>query len=183
MFAGLFNKRAARPTDDRGEAVYAAIVAAARRPELYRDGGAPDTLPGRFELIVLHATLALRRLRRETTAGADDLGQATFDAMIRALDANLREIGVGDLSVPKRMKAMAQSFYDGARAYDGALDAGDEEMLAKALDKNVFGGSSSGGALRLARYAVRADAHLASLPVTGPGSDWPAFPPIEEAHP
>ncbi|MDR4306151.1 ubiquinol-cytochrome C chaperone [Chelatococcus sambhunathii] len=179
MFAGLFNKRA-RPSDDRGEAIYAAIVAAARRPELYRDLGAPDSLPGRFELIVLHAALALRRLRREATQDAAALGQSVFDAMVRTLDANLREIGVGDLSVPKRMKAMAQSFYDGAKAYDAALDAGDEEMLAKALDKNVFGGASPAAALRLARYAVRADADLAARPVDGAG--WPAFPPVEEAR-
>ena len=182
MFAGLFS-RGARQDDDRGEALYAAIVAAARRPGLYRDFGAPDTLPGRFELVVLHSAMVLRRLRREQDPAADAIGQEIFDAMCRTLDANLREIGVGDLSVPKRMKAMVRSFYDGAKAYDAALDGQDRDMFARSINNNIFAGGSEEGSRRLAEHARLMESALAAQPLDRLLEDGPAFPPLPEHRP
>jgi cytochrome b pre-mRNA-processing protein 3 len=163
---------------------YEAIVAAARRPGFYADLGAPDTLPGRFELVVLHVALTLRRLRAEEgDARAKAFAQELFDAMFRALDANLRELGVGDITVPKRVKAMARSFYDGAAAYDRALDAGDEAALAAALRRIVYAGApvSDEGPARLARYAGRAARALAEQSAGSLIASGPVFPPLEES--
>src|SRR5690242_9073061 len=89
-------------------ALYGAIVAQARAPAFYMNYGVPDTLDGRFELLVLHAFLYFRRLKREPAAEAGEAGQAVFDLMFLDMDRSLRELGVGDLSVPKKIKRMAQ---------------------------------------------------------------------------
>lgn len=181
MFFGPLRTRPPE-TPRPAQTIHAAIVAAARRPAFYRDLGAPDTLPGRFELVVLHAALCLRRLRAEDEATAGALGQEIFDVMFRAFDDDLREIGVGDLSVPKRIKAMARSFYDGAATYDAALDAGDAGVLAGALDRIVFGGSATAadGPARLAAYVLRAGRALAAAPIDRLIRDGPSFPPVED---
>ncbi|MGB1548449.1 MAG: ubiquinol-cytochrome C chaperone family protein, partial [Alphaproteobacteria bacterium] len=88
--------------------LYTQIVAQARRKEFYTAGGVPDTLDGRFEMLALHAFLVLYRLKR---LDADELAQALFDMMFADMDENLREIGVGDLSVDKRVKRMVSAFY------------------------------------------------------------------------
>lgn len=181
MILGLFTKRSSEP-EIAAERVYAAIAAAARRPAFYRDLGVPDTLPGRFELLVLHASLVTRRLGREADPRAKALSQGVFDAMIRALDANLREIGVGDVTVPKRMKAMARSFFDGAKTYDAALDAKDEAALAEALARIVYAGAAAGdaGARELAAWTVRADAALGRQTVAELEASGPAYPEARE---
>lgn len=122
---------------DRAHLLYGRAVAQARDPAFYRDCGVPDTLDGRFETIALHAILVLRRLRREGEEGGA-LGQALFDAMMDDMDRSLREMGVGDLGVGRRVKAMARAFYGRARAYEAALDAGDG-ALGDALRRNLFG--------------------------------------------
>lgn len=182
MFLDFLRRRPPQARLD-AERLHAAIVAAARRPALYLALGAPDTLPGRFELIVLHAALVLRRLRAEDAAAQKDVAQELSDEIFRKLDANLREIGVGDLTVPKRMKSMASAFYDGARAYDAALDAQDEAALAAALGRTVYAGtefSDFDARGRLAAYAARADVALARQAPAALVADGPDFPPIEE---
>ncbi len=129
-----------RSRSKRSEAardLYRAVVEQARGPAFYRDFGVPDTLDGRFEMIVLHMVLVLGRLRREGEAGAA-LGQALFDTMVADMDQSLREMGVGDLSVSRRVKAMGQAFYGRANAYDTAI-AVDDSALADALRRNLFG--------------------------------------------
>ncbi|MFC3693009.1 ubiquinol-cytochrome C chaperone family protein [Chenggangzhangella methanolivorans] len=183
MIFGLFRKRS--PEDpSAGETVYAAIAAAARRPALYRDLGAPDTLPGRFETLVLHAALVTRRLGRDPDPRARPLSQEIFDAMIAALEANVREIGVGDVTVPKRMKAMARAFYDGARTYDAALDARDPDALAAALGRIVYGGApaDASGPRGLAVWAFEADAALAAQSVAELEAAGPAYPEVRETR-
>lgn len=117
--------------------LYAAIVAAARRPEFYREGGVPDTLDGRFELVTLHAYLVLHRLRLEPAAA--EPAQTLFDAMFLDMDESLREIGVGDLGVGRRIKQMGQAFYGRAAAYDAGLAAADPAVLEAALARNLYG--------------------------------------------
>jgi cytochrome b pre-mRNA-processing protein 3 len=133
--------------------LYGAIVAQARRPAFYRGYGVPDTVPGRFDLIVLHLVLVLERFGRGDTAGRG-IGQQLFDVFCRDLDANLREMGVGDLAVPKRMREFGEAFYGRQAAYRAALDAADEGKLEKALRRNIFAGTGAdSGAARLASYA------------------------------
>ena len=116
MILPLFRRS---PRDHRIRALYGAIVAQARSSAFYADFGVPDTVEGRFDLIVLHLVLLLRRLDRDESVGRG-LGQGLFDVFCRDLEANLREMGVGDLAVPKKMRQFAEAFY----ATPGSLSGG-----------------------------------------------------------
>jgi cytochrome b pre-mRNA-processing protein 3 len=142
------------------EAIYGMIVTQAREPLFYRDLGVPDTVNGRFDLLVLHLWMVLQRLR--PMEGGSSLSQALFDRFCDDMDANLREMGVGDLTVPKRMQAFGEAFYGRVAAYDLASAAG-EEPLAQALRKNILNGAQIENARRLAIYVETAVAALAGL--------------------
>lgn len=131
--------------------LYGMIVAQARQPIFYADFGVPDTLQGRFDLIVLHLVLLLRRLDRSGEQGRL-FGQRLFDAFCRDLDDNLREMGIGDLAVPKHMQRFGEAFYGRQTAYLGALDSPGARDLESALARNIFGGDEV-RATALARYA------------------------------
>lgn len=141
------------------EAIYGMIVTQAREPLFYRDLGVPDTVNGRFDLLVLHLWLLLRRLRA-VDEGGPALSQALFDRFCDDMDDNLREMGVGDLAVPKRMRAFGEAFYGRTAAYDQAVKDGDE-ALASAICRNILSGTDMAQARRLAAYAARAEACLA----------------------
>ena len=121
--------------------LYMAAVRQARTPTLYTRGGVADTLDGRFDLIVLHVVPLMRRLRQCGEAGRH-LSQALFDVMFDDMDQSLREMGVGDLRVGKRVKQMARAFYGRAVAYDRAFDqapgADRRRSIAEALARNVY---------------------------------------------
>ena len=152
------------------EAIYGMIVTQAREPLFYRDFGVPDTVNGRFDLLVLHLWMVLRRLK--PMQGGAGLAQTLFDRFCDDMDANLREMGVGDLTVPKRMQAFGEAFYGRAAAYDIALAAG-EEPLAQALCKNILNGEGIENARRLAVYAEAAIAVLAGTDETSlRGASW-----------
>ncbi len=139
--------------------VYGAIVAQARLPAFYAGYGVPDTVQGRFDLIVLHLVLLLERLG-QGDAGRET-GQQLFDVFCCDLDANLREMGVGDLAVPKEMRRFAEAFYGRQAAYLAALAASDARELEQALARNIFLGGTGGGPRRLAGYARAALRQLA----------------------
>jgi cytochrome b pre-mRNA-processing protein 3 len=157
---GLFRRR---PHERTGFELYAAAVGAARSPHFYAELGVPDTTAGRFELVSLHVGLLIRRLRAATDKTADALGQAVFDAMFADMDVNLREMGIGDLSVGKRVKMLWEGFHGRATSYAEALDAGDTAALAAALERNIWVKEEAppGAALELARHAERVSALLA----------------------
>ncbi|SPP95040.1 ubiquinol-cytochrome C chaperone family protein [Bradyrhizobium vignae] len=146
-----------RTPSDTIEAIYGMIVTQAREPIFYRDLGVPDTVNGRFDLLLLHLWLLLRRLR--TAPGATDLSQALFDRFCEDMDDNLREMGVGDQTVPKRMRAFGEAFYGRVQAYDQAMEAGGE-ALASAICKNILNGTGFDQAQRLAAYARASEADL-----------------------
>jgi cytochrome b pre-mRNA-processing protein 3 len=125
------------PPDDSIASLYGAIVAQARAAAFYRDYGVPDTVDGRLEMVVLHLVLLLHRLNTEPGAPRAT-GQALFDAFCSDMDANLREMGVGDLAIPRRMRSIGEVFYGRQRAYEAALNGPDGE-LDTALARNVFG--------------------------------------------
>lgn len=147
-----------RPHDRSIGELYGAIVAQARLPGFYLRYGVPDTLEGRFDLIVLHLVLLIERLG--TTAGSA-IGQQIFDVFCRDLDGNLREMGVGDLAVPKRMRRFGEAFYGRQAAYLAAFAAADDAALEKALERNIFAGADDGRhAVRLAHYVQAARRQL-----------------------
>jgi len=159
------------------EAIYGMIVTQAREPEFYRSLGVPDTVNGRFDLLVLHLWLVLRRFR--STSEARDASQALFDRFCDDMDANLREMGVGDLTVPKRMQAFGEAFYGRAAAYDLAFDAGGDAP-AKALCKNVLNGEGMENARRLATYAQTVMARLDGLDAAAfQAAGWTFPAPVE----
>ncbi len=152
-FLGAFRRK---PHERAGFALYAAAVAAARDPWFYTALGVPDTLDGRFDLVGLHAALLIHRLQGDAAPGPE-LAQAVFDAMFSDMDQNLREIGVSDLSVGKRVKTMWEAFHGRAHAYAAALDANDQAALATALARNVWRGvpGNEAAARTLAAYSLR----------------------------
>jgi cytochrome b pre-mRNA-processing protein 3 len=125
-----------RQPKDTIAALYGAIVAQARDPCFYTAYGVPDTVLGRFDLIVLHLTLLLRRLREGDVASV--LAQGVFDAFCRDMDHNLRELGISDQGVPRQMRRVAEGFYGRAQAYDTALAESQESALVGALARNVY---------------------------------------------
>ena len=153
------------------------IVAKAREPLFYKDLGVPDTVDGRFDLILLHMWMVLRRLRQ----GAPDRAQALFDRFCIDMDDNLREMGVGDLTVPKRMQAFGEAFYGRAAAYDLALSEGCENQqgpLAQSICRNILNGEGLAHAHRLALYVQATLARLDGLDDAALlGASW-TFPPL-----
>jgi len=151
-------------SDDRPYALYSQIVAQARQPVFYQTMDISDTAEGRFDMIVLHVVLVMRRLRAEG-AGGRAKAQDLFDLFFADMDRNLREMGVSDLGVPKRIRAMVEAFYGRAAVYDAALDAAGAEGLHAALERNLFAGTPTEDALdRMAAYVKACEARLAAAP-------------------
>lgn len=139
------------------EAIYGMIVAQAREPLFYRDLAAPDTVNGRFDMLLLHLWMVLRQMNPK-----DELSQGLFDKFCSDMDDNLRELGTSDMKVAKKMREFGDAFYGRTGAYDVALGAG-REPLAAALSKNIYNGMNIENARRLAVYVEAANAHLATL--------------------
>jgi cytochrome b pre-mRNA-processing protein 3 len=139
MILGLFRRR--DPNAAIVDGLYLALSDAARRPGFFADLGVPDTVEGRFDLLTLHVFVALRRLK-SLPDPAGDLAQDLVDALFRHFDMALRELGVGDISVPKRMKTLAGAFYGRGKAYEQALGQATDgdAALAEALARNLFAG-------------------------------------------
>jgi cytochrome b pre-mRNA-processing protein 3 len=141
------------------ETIYGMIVTQAREPLFYRDLAVPDTVNGRFDLLLMHLWIVLRRLRE--AGGGTGLSQALFDHFCADMEANLREMAVGDLAVPKRMRTIGEAFYGRMAAYDLALNDG-TEALAQALCRNILDGQHIEQARLLAAYAEASIASLAA---------------------
>jgi cytochrome b pre-mRNA-processing protein 3 len=161
MIFKLFRKSV---PDDAVYSTYSSIVAQSRQPRFYADWGVPDTVTGRFDMISLHVVLMLRRLRSDTAAR--DLGQALVDFFFRDMDRSLRELGAGDLTIPKKVRNMSKLFYGLATALEPCLASGDTEGIAAVLRKNVYGGTDAPGAPELARYLVATAAEQAAKPIS-----------------
>jgi cytochrome b pre-mRNA-processing protein 3 len=142
IFSRLFKEDDAHAA---GRTLYEAAVVQARNTVFYADLAVPDTLDGRFENILLHVWLVLRRIRLDDAKieHHDKVAQAVFDSMIADMDRSLREMGVGDLRVGKRVKAMAQAFYGHVKAYDQGIDADDDRVLGDTLLRNLYGTSEN----------------------------------------
>lgn len=184
MIADLFRRNAARRRAVEG--LHRALNDAARQPGLYTGLGVPDSVEGRFEALCLHTYLVLRRLNR-LPAPASDVAQDLVNAVFAQLDASLRELGVGDLGVGKRMKKLGAAFYGRAAGYDAALDDGDGTDLARVLARNVLGGTAlpepASEAAALAAYVRAADAALGRAGLDGLLGAGPPFPDPETFAP
>ena len=139
---------------------YTRIVEQSRLPVFYDRWGVPDTVDGRFDLLVLHAFVVFHRLADAGTA-ADRFAQRLFDHMFGDMDRNLREMGVGDLSVGKKVKFMAKGFYGRVVAYRDAVSAGGDAVDAVLL-RNLYGGADPGPA-RIAAMAAYLTAQVEAI--------------------
>lgn len=166
---GIF-RRSARIAPEHALHVYGEILKATRREGFFRVCRVPDSLDGRFDVLCIHAFLAMRRLKAIGSEESAQLSQALFDTMFQDLDAALRQIGVSDVRIGKEVKKMAKAFLGRVQAYDAALAAGDGAALEAALARNVYRGEADNACgdadkalvvLRLRRYMERADAALA----------------------
>ena len=156
---GLFSRNRNKQLIDK---LHDEIMVGVLNPALYLSCGVPDTFEGRFEMLVLHGALTTRRIERLAAPGPD-LAQDLTDVIFRYLDVTLREMGVGDTTVPKKMKKHAESYAGRAFSYLTALDAQDEEALRLALARNVYGDetqAASSQTKRLAHYAMAIESAL-----------------------
>lgn len=175
---GLLTRR--ENLSSRASNIYGGLVAQARSVPFYAEHGVSDTPEGRTELIMLHLVLALRRLGRDGEPGGR-LAQALSETFVIDMDDNMREMGVGDMMVAKRVKKAAAALFDRLRDYGSALEAGDAIGLSNLVELHLLGLDAttgpSPGASRIAAYALAAERQLAS---TSP-DDWqpgPVFPTI-----
>ena len=153
-----FRLKAQRPAVAAGQALFEGAVRQARSVEFYRDMGVPDTLLGRFELYTLHVLMLARRLRGEG-AQATETAQAMFDAYRLNLDIALREMGVGDLSVGKKMKKLGRAFYGRVKSWDEA--AADPDAARALVLRTVYEGVADADPAPLTAYIDKASAALA----------------------
>ena len=180
MFFGLFGKKNQnRAIVDRQ---YATLTAMAREPYFYTDLGVPDTVMGRFEMLSIVMILFFRRTRTSPRSG-QEIAQEIVDAFFQDIDHSIRELGIGDQGVPKRMKKLAGMFYGRLEAYAVSLDAKDGTALAEALRRNIYPEmqESAPDLKGLADWMMQTDADLAALdeedisrgvaPLRRPGSE------------
>lgn len=169
MLANLLRKK---QTYDRkaAEQIYLAVTEQARMPHFYSVWDVPDTVEGRYEMLILHMFFVLRLLQEDKdkssaqTKEAEDFAQALFDIMFKDMDRSLREQGVGDLGVPKRIKKMAKAFYGRVFAYENGLKDG---TLAAAVGRNIYDSNSAApekSVKQLAQYAEKQYAHIMAEP-------------------
>lgn len=158
MIFNLFRKNTAT---EPVLAIYSAIVAQSRQPGFYADWLVPDTVTGRFDMISLHMALLFRRLRNET-GRSKNFSQAVFDLFFQDMDRSLREMGVGDIGVPKRIQKMGNIFFGLLAALSEPMDRNDAEALALVLSRNIFDGATGQNVRSLAEYLLHQDRALAS---------------------
>lgn len=158
MIFNLFRKNTAT---EPVLAIYSAIVAQSRQPVFYAEWLVPDTVTGRFDMISLHMALLFRRLRSET-GRSKDFSQSVFDLFFRDMDRSLREMGVGDLGVPKRIQKMGNIFFGLLAALSEPMDRNDSQALEAVLSRNIFDGAVGSNVEALAAYLLRQDRALMS---------------------
>jgi cytochrome b pre-mRNA-processing protein 3 len=152
-------KRIFAPRPKTEETLYGAIVAAARQPRAYAEWGVPDTIDGRFDMIVLHMFLVLDRLRADGEATVK-FRQSLTDLFFLDMDRSLREMGVGDLSVGKKVRKMAEAFYGRVSAYTKGM--ADDSALHDGLRRNIFPDQPDADVAPLANWMRSTATSLAS---------------------
>jgi cytochrome b pre-mRNA-processing protein 3 len=167
--------RSADSVTNAADALYSACVAHGRSPAFYRHHGVADTLEGRFDMIVLPVFATVYRLQSEGPAG-EQLGQAVLETFFRSLDDDLRELGVGDLTVPRKVHKAASAFYGRSKAYAGGL-AGAEDLPA-AINRNVFDDQNAAAATVLAAHLTVMVAALQRQPAERLLAGEVQFPPM-----
>lgn len=124
------------PYAQAAKMVYAEILLQVRQPYFYQKYGVPDSFDGRFDLMLLHIFLILNRMFEDVPEEAEAFNQALFDATFEDMDQTLREMGIGDMGIPKHMRKMMKAFNGRMHAY---RDASENNNFEGALVKNLYG--------------------------------------------
>ncbi|MBB3351278.1 cytochrome b pre-mRNA-processing protein 3 [Rhizobium sp. BK049] len=176
MILGLFRKK--NNNQMIVDRQYAALTAAARVPDLYERLNVPDTVMGRFEMLSIVMILFFRRTRASAVSG-QEIAQEIVDAFFQDIDYSIRELGIGDNSVPKRMKKLAGMFYGRLETYSKAMDAGDAEALALALTRNIYPETETPADMSgLVSWMIAAESHLSAVPEELIASGSATLPPV-----
>ena len=154
MFKSFLRRR---PLERQALDLYALAVEQARQPDFYTELGVQDRIDSRFEIYTLHVLLLFVRLRKEDERSAD-LAQKLFDQYVSALDNVLRELGVGDVSVGKKMRKLGEALYGRMATYEKALTDSDAEALKAAIARNVYESEDVQLGEALAKYTL--DSHV-----------------------
>lgn len=158
MIFNLFRKPVAPHAVDEA---YRSIVAQSRQPVFYAEWGVPDTVTGRFDMVSVHLAAMLHRLRQDPKAAA--FTQALVDTFFLDMDRSVRELGVSDIGVPRKVKTMGNLFYGLADSLGAALDSGDAAEVETVLARNVYAEAGAGSA-QLAAYLIGESKRLAATP-------------------
>ena len=163
MLAALKSFFGPFPITEQAHAAYVRIVSQSRNQKFYTDFGVADTIDGRFDVIVLHLSLVLNRLKSEQQMG--EFKRVLQEVFFADMDRSLREMGVTDTGVGKRIKKMTQAFYGRLQTYEIAFD--DEKLLAEALSRNLYRGIivSETVSSAIANYIQRTRSYLETQPV------------------
>lgn len=169
-----------KPHDGTATELYGRLVAQARTPAFYAVHGAPDTPEGRLELIVLHIVLLLRRLAKEGEA-ASGLSQAISETFVTDMDDCMREMGVSDISVARKVKKAAAALFDRMRDYCAALDRGDQAALSALIATHIYEATEpAAGARRIAAYAIAADERMSRALLADIARGGISFPSVND---
>ncbi|HCQ71340.1 MAG TPA: ubiquinol-cytochrome C reductase [Rhodospirillaceae bacterium] len=158
-----------KPYEQEAKALYAQCLSTVRRPWFYTDCGLPDTMEARFVLLLLHVFLLIdRNLSDAKTADSEALNQALFDIMFKDMDQTLREMGIGDMGVPKRMRKMMTGFNGRMHAYHDAIDtldnANDSAPLRAVIKRNIYADNADESFVSiLTDYALEQREHLKGI--------------------
>jgi cytochrome b pre-mRNA-processing protein 3 len=151
------------PVKEIGRTLYASVVEQSRAPAIYAAMGAPDTVEGRFEIYTLHVVLLIERLNAAGEPGRE-ASQALFDTYVKSLDDALREMGVGDLSVGKKMRKLGEALFGRAKSCNAAFAAlPDQGPLRDLLTRTVYAGADAAFVPALAGYVLAQRQHLTGL--------------------
>lgn len=163
---GFFDRyRAKKQAAEKASALYVKVVEQSRLPRFYIDHGVPDSVDGRFDMIIVHVMLLIRRLRGHGK-DASDLSQEVLNLLFGDMDRNFREMGIGDMSIGKHVKKVAKAFYGRAEVIEEGLDKGAEDLasgLLETLYRSVENAEKN--AADVAAYVIATDQHLAGQPL------------------
>lgn len=149
MLGGLFKKKdnGARDMRDITDDLYSCALLNTREPIFYEKHGVPDSFDGRFDLLLVHLFIIIHLLMGRDEY--EDLAQSLFDSVFKDMDQTLREMGIGDMGVPKHMKRMMKAFNGRMHSYQWAVDPDSLEgqeveglqktSLVQALERNLYG--------------------------------------------
>ena len=175
MFS-IFKSRSVETTQQK---LYGSVVAQARQPFLFDTFGVPDTMMGRFDMLALHVYLLARRLKREDDEVFDALNQDVFDLFVEDIERALRQVGIGDTTVPKRKRAMVHSFYGQIDDFDQSLDANERYTLLETVLARYFSETQHPKPDQLTDYIFRVEDFLKAIDAKSLLSAEISFPEFE----